>query len=237
MKKIIIGLLLILMIPVTAFAQTPTPSKVTPTITTDQQSESLINQINELKDKVASRVAQLKLVEKKGVIGTVQEVTDTHITLTDINGNNQIVDVDELTKFSSTGKSTFGISDLTKGSTISALGLYNKESKDILARFIDDFKLPVFLSGTVSDVNKTDYTVTVAGEDNISTIVDIETTTKINAYSGGKIGRSGFSKVVSGDRVEIVGYPNKTEKNRITGSYILQLNDLSTASVSPTATK
>src|SRR5579859_2417101 len=84
----------------------------TPTATVSQSEE----QINNLKERIASRVAQLNLVEKKGIIGTVSDVSETQLTITDMKGDNRIVDVDELTKFSSpSAKSTFGISDITKG--------------------------------------------------------------------------------------------------------------------------
>lgn len=208
------------------YGATPTP-EISPTISSSEKNESLVDQINELKDKVASRVAQLKLVEKRGAVGVVDAATDTRITMTNGDGDILIVDVDEITKFSSpSAKGTFGISDLQKGSTVSVIGLYNKESKHILARFVTAFTLPTFLSGTVKDVSKEDFTITVTGPENVDTIVDIETTTKINTYEDGEVVRSGFTKIAAGDRVEIVGYADKKEKNRITGSYILQLNDL-----------
>ena len=55
---------------------------------------------------IASRVAQLKLVEKRGIIGTVTNVTNTQITLSDIQNNTRFIDVDELTKFTSAKAST-----------------------------------------------------------------------------------------------------------------------------------
>src|SRR3990167_5837024 len=100
------------------------------------------NKNQEIKDQlisnIASRVAQLNLVEKRGIIGKVTEATNTQITLSDIKGDTRFVDVDELTKFSSpNAKGTFGISDITKDATVGILGLYNKESRRILARFVN----------------------------------------------------------------------------------------------------
>jgi len=67
------------------FAATPVP----PTSSVDQElQQKLLNQI-------ASKAAQLKLTEKRGIIGTVTESKDTSITLTDVNGNTRFVDVDE----------------------------------------------------------------------------------------------------------------------------------------------
>lgn len=208
-------------------AQTPTSPQVTQTISTSQKNENLVQQINELKDKVASRVAQLKLIEKHGVVGTVTEASDTRISLTAMTGEIKVIDVDEITKFSSpSAKGTFGISDVKKGSVISAIGLYNKQSRHILARYISTFTLPVFLQGTISDVDTEGFTITIPDRKNVSTVIDIERTTKINTYAEGKITKIGFSDLTTGDKVDIVGYANADEKNRITGSYILQLNDL-----------
>jgi hypothetical protein len=239
MQKSIFFLLLIttcsLFLTPLSLAQSPTPS---PSISTSQKNESLVQQINELKDKIASRVAQLKLVEKRGVVGVVTEVSDTRISLTTQNGDIQLIDVDEITKFSSPDKSEFGISDVTKGSTVSVIGLYNKESKHILARYVSTFTLPLYLQGTVEDTNADDFTITVSGMDNKNTIVDIEKTTKINSYANGSdIVRSGFSKLVKGDKVNIVGYAGKTDKTRVSASNVLQLNDLSSGASSPSPTK
>ena len=79
-----------------------------------------------------------KLVEKRGIIGTVTDSSDTQITVTDIAGNIRFVDVDELTKFYSSDSKTFGISDIKNGMTIGVLGLYNKQSRRILAREVND---------------------------------------------------------------------------------------------------
>src|SRR5260221_6373171 len=90
--------------PALSFALSPTPAP-----------NSLEQQISNLKDKIASRVAQLKLVDKRGIIGNVTDVTQNQITVSDVKGNTRYIDVDELTKFSSpSAKSSFGISDITK---------------------------------------------------------------------------------------------------------------------------
>ena len=88
-----------------AHAATPTPE----------------DKIRELRDQlitnIASRVAQLKLVEKRGIIGKVISVTSTQITVADVHGVTRFVDVDELTKFSSpASKAAYGISDIAKDS-------------------------------------------------------------------------------------------------------------------------
>src|SRR5277367_4878653 len=105
-KNIFITTLLLL-----SFTLTGTASAATSPTPTPGNSQIENNQINQLKDKIASQVSQLNLVEKRGVIGTIQDVNSSQITLTTYEGDVQYVDVDEITKFSSADAgSSFGIS-------------------------------------------------------------------------------------------------------------------------------
>ena len=89
-----------------SYAQSTTPAASSSAKTSGKNPTAtptdnpVVQQINDLKDRIASRVAQLKLVERRGVIGTVTAVSDTQLTLVDTNDNNRFIDVDELTKFS-----------------------------------------------------------------------------------------------------------------------------------------
>lgn len=236
-RSFLIFILGILLLPMAhpVYSQTATPSVTAgPTISNSQKNESLVQQINELKDKIASRVAQLNLVEKHGVVGSVTESSDTRITLKTYTGEVKIVDVDEITKFSSpSAKSAFGISDVRPGSVLSAIGLYNKQSKHVLARFISSYTLPIFLHGKITEINEDDFTITVPTKEKKEMIVDIETTTRINALTDNKITRSGFTKLNVGDRVDIVGYPAKNEEKRMSGAYILQITTPQNTSPTP----
>lgn len=188
--------------------------------------EKLNQQINQLKERIASRVAELNLVEKRGFIGTVTEASDTQVKLTDLNGKTRFIDVDEITKFTSPDDKNFGISDLSKNTRVSVVGLYNKQSQRILARFIDEVSMPAFLSGTITEVDKKNFVVTISTMDNKEKRIDIETSTKINSYSKeSDIERSGFSKLQAGDRIIATGFENKNDKDLYTGTLILQLPD------------
>jgi hypothetical protein len=71
-----------------AYAASATPA---PTKSNDPVKEKLNSQINELKEKIASRVSELNLVEKRGLIGTVTEVKGNQLTLSDTAGNTRFV--------------------------------------------------------------------------------------------------------------------------------------------------
>ncbi|MHB8483991.1 MAG: hypothetical protein ACYDBV_14940 [Nitrospiria bacterium] len=203
-----------------AHALTPTGA---PTKTADESvSQSLTDKIDRLKSVLASKVAELKLVDKKGIVGTVQDSSNTQITLLDLHGTARLVDIDEITKFSSSGNTTFGISDIKKGMKISVLGLYNKESQRILGRFINTLDSPLYLSGVITDVDKINYLVTLMQENGKAEKVDIENLTRTITYNDTlDPTRAGFSKASSGTRAVIVGYANTKEANRITASRIL----------------
>ncbi len=200
-----------------ASAMTPTPT------------ESLTQQqINALTNKIASRVAQLKLVEKRGIIGKVTDVSNTQITLSDISGNTRFVDVDEFTKFNSVSNS-FGISDIVKGQEIGVLGLYNKESRRILARFVKVLQIPDFIHGTVSSIDENNFSFGVSMEKDKQINIEVENTTKTLSFDSGKslLVKSGFSKIKVEESIIIIGFPSKTASNVIIGSKIILLPDIS----------
>lgn len=206
----------------------PTKAKVSPTSGNKVLGEKLDEQINELKEKIASRVSELKLVEKRAIIGVVSEVTTNKITLTDIAGKTRHIDVDEITKFSSPGvKGSFGLSDITKGTRISALGLYNKQSKRILARFIEVTVTPQFVSGAIFSIDAKNFQLMMTTEDQKKIKIDIVTTTKLLSYSKGEeLTKLGFSKLKVGDRINVIGYFDKKDKSMIVASRLIDFLDL-----------
>lgn len=221
-------------------AETPTPTKGP---TQKMPSDTLTKEITNLKEKIASRVAELKLVEKRGVIGVVTEVKDTQITLNDVKGDTRFVDVDELTKFiGSDSKETSDISDITKGMKITVLGRYNKQSQRILARFVKQASVPEFLSGTIKSIDASNFAFTLSDEKGKSTDIDVENLTKTQIYTKEDgIAKAGFSKLQIGDQVVVSGFPDKNNAKKIVATRVLILSDFRkaeaiTETTSPTPT-
>jgi len=185
-------------------------------------------QINALTNRIASRVAQLKLVEKRGVIGKVTDVSNTKITLSDIGENTRFVDVDEFTKFNSSSKS-FGISDIEKGQKIGVLGLYNKQSRRILARFVEVLQIPDFIHGAVSEVDSKNFSIEVALENRKRINIEVENSTKTLSFNREKseLVKSGFSKITEGENIIIIGFPSKKNSNITIASKIILLPGIS----------
>lgn len=204
-------------------AQTATPK---PTVK-ETVNEKLNSQINTLKDKIASRVTELNLVEKRGVIGEVTETTTNKITLKDLQGKTKLVDIDEITKFSSSASRTFGLSDLTKGTKVTVLGLYNKQTKRILARFITTSVDPVFLTGGISEIDPQNSTVTLTSADQKKTKIDIGNTTKLSSRGeDNTLTKIVFSRLALSDRISVVGFPDKTAPGLIVASRVIVLSGL-----------
>ncbi|KKR70926.1 MAG: hypothetical protein UU15_C0064G0004 [Candidatus Levybacteria bacterium GW2011_GWC2_40_7] len=127
-------------------------------------AQKLNSQIDTLKNKVASKVAELDLVERRGIVGIVTDVSGSELTLTDSSDNTRFVDVDELTKFSS-DEDSFGISDIKKGDGLGITGLYNKDSRRILARFVNAKTFPQLISGVVFEINTDDFILKIMDEE------------------------------------------------------------------------
>lgn len=193
----------------------------TPSASDDQIKDKLI-------ENIASRVAELKLVEKRGIIGVVSEVSNIHITITDVQNNTRFIDVDELTKFSSpSAKGSFGISDITKGTTIGLLGLYNKESRRLLARFVNVITLPKYIYAKVDSIDSKNLTLNTTTNDKKNLIIDIQTSTKISLYTKDSgITRSGFTKIKVNDDIVVIGFGLAGDKNMVAASRIIILTDL-----------
>jgi hypothetical protein len=208
MKKLIIALFI--------------ASMLVPTFAHGQETTNKIDQqIDELKDKVASKVASLKLVEKRGVIGVVASSSPREIVLTDINDNEIDIDIDELTDFTSESESSFSISDIKKGMQISVLGLYNKDSRHLLARYVEDYAIPEFITGVISGKDEKESTISLSTQDKVLYKVDIEDVSKILLYSEDSFDDAEFSQVPTQANAIVVGFADPKEKNRITASRII----------------
>ena len=202
-----------------SYASVPTPT------------QDLQQQVNELTSKIASKVATLKLVEKRGIIGTVTDSSDTQITLTDTNGNTRLIDVDEITKFSSPSSNSFGISDITKGTLIGVLGIYNKDSKRILARDITSLSpFPKIIYGAVSKIDSQNYEITVVKPDQLKIVAEIEDITKTYLFDGTTLQKSGFSKISQKNTVIVIGFSDRQDANKILASRIIILPRVDTSS-------
>lgn len=221
---IIIFIIIITIVSGQAAAVSPTAtSSPTPKITSEQKEQDTIEKI---KDLVASKVAELKLVDKRAILGIVKRSSTSQLVIEDHKGNQRSVDIDELTKFVSS-KETFGISDITRGDQVSVIGLYNKDTKRILARFISlSVNIPINYEGVVVSKNPRQFSFTAADANGKTKTIDVETSTKTSVWAEESLTKSGFSKILAGERVLIIGFDDSKNKDTINGSRIIHFADL-----------
>ncbi len=188
-------------------------------------SDEAMKRVQRIKDIVASKVAELNLVEKRGVVATVTETSNTEIKAIDMRGNTVNINVDELTDFNFE-EEDFGISDLKPGVLYSFIGLYNKDTESLLARFISQpASIPSYMEGAIANIQEDDFQIKVLNREGETKIVDIETSTHtILIDENGKISKSGFSDLLLGQRVIVVGFD--TDDKAISASRLIHFDGI-----------
>jgi hypothetical protein len=106
-----------------------------------------------------------------------------------------------------------------------AIGLYNKDSRKLLARFITKKVFPLNINGVVREVDIKNGTLKVEDKKKGQTFtVDIEKNTKITNYTKEQgLAKFGLSKIEIGQRAHVNGIASTSEENRIAASHILLL--------------
>lgn len=233
MKKILLTLLIIYPLSlITAL----NASAVSPAPTASSSAQQILNVLQDY-------LSKHPITEKRGILGKVTDVSDTKISLIDINGNTRFVNVDELTKFIPLSSSTtsFGISDIQKGDTLGILGLYNKQSREILARAIYQEDISRMIHGNIANIDSDNFVLTVATDDKNQFDVSVENTTRTLTYdsSSQNLLRSGFSKLKQGEKIFIRGSLDPKNDKLILGDAIVVFPDIikggAKPEISPTA--
>lgn len=214
MKKIISFLTILFLVSPT-FAQTATTS-------TEKR-------IEELKDRIATKVAELSQIQRRAVFGTVKSASVSTATIETQTKDIKIELTDELKIFQNLkGKRTvLSTDDLAKGDVVTVFGDYDATLDLLKAKVIFiQAALPSRVAGKVTEIDKTAFVVTVKPLEGPTVTVDIEKSTKTNIWDGKSITKSGFSKIQIGDSVHVVGSPVAKTENRVSADRILDLGKL-----------
>lgn len=184
------------------------------------------SKLTELKERIATQVAKLKIIEKRAIRAKIAEAVNHQLVLLDSNGNKRLADADELTKFTDLKGATIGISDLEKNQIVDVIGLYNTESRRILARLIKLSNPPARIWARVEELDKKNFSLKISiDQPNDTKEVNVETATKTFEYTkDAGLVKSGFSKIQIGERMLVVGYE---KDNTITAARILLLPEFS----------
>ena len=234
MKKLILTFFTIL------FFSTSAVQAATPSATTFIDK---LKQIEILKEKIATKVAELRKIEKGGIFGAVKSVSDTSITITSKSKELTISYAEDTVFF----KMNDGIKSdpldskqakkLKPGEQIVALGYYDSTGTSLSTKYIYIYNPGVHIIGKIADKDRENYTITVK-EPKGNTLVDIETYTKIYSFNKKTgLGRSGFSKLTQNDVVHLYASPNQKEENRVSAAKITSFTFGGNTSPTPTKEK
>jgi len=173
--------------------------------------------IQMLKDKIATKVAELREKNNKAVGGFVTDVVGSTIKIKTENNQEYEVKPDEALakyyKINGSQRNEIKFQDIKKGSYIIATGVTNDQVINADTIYLDE--LYIVKSGKIIEVDKDNYQVKILTSDKDSYTLEIETTTKqsmINIKSF-EIEKTGFSKIKEGDTIHFVAKKTGTEKN------------------------
>jgi hypothetical protein len=182
-------------------AQTPSVvASSSPTIEVDKD-------IQQLKDKVANKVSEIRKENNKAVSGFITNIEGSLIKLSNNGEINQVKIDDTLTKFFKvlgTTKKEIKNSDLSKDDYAIVSGVVTDNIITANVVLIDENFLVD--SGKITEINKDNYSIKVLTSDKNTYNLDIESSTKqymidIKTLAIEKVG---FSKLKEGDTVHFV---------------------------------
>lgn len=212
---------LILLIPLMLFpamAQTPTAEG-----TVAGQTQK--SKIDDLKERVATKVAQMRTQVYKAVVGEIKSVDKDSFVLNTPRGEKKILVTEDTKIFRITrGKRTAAsLTSLKAGERAAVVGSADPQG-EFVAKIVLVKTLARNVNGVIEKIDKENFAITVKNErKGASYVIDIETTTKIRIWEKGEgLKTSGFSKLKVGDRVHVNGTKG-SEENRISALRILVL--------------
>jgi hypothetical protein len=234
----IVFVLLFYVSPFSSVAAQESSPAATPKPTVAAASGSA--QMEDLKARLATKVAELRTVVKRAMSGTIKSVSVTSATIETKTKDIKIELTDDVTvtQMISGKRTPLAVDKLEPKDVVTVFGTYD-ETLDLLKAqyiFIESSLNVTRLSGIVVDVDDEDFVLTInTGEGRILT-VDIERTTKTTLWTkAGGIAKGGFSKIVVGDTVHIIATPVVKKENTYSAVRILDLGNITGAASTPTA--
>ncbi len=186
-----------------------------------------LNEAQSLKDKIASKVAELQHKEQKAVAGSITEISQAVIKIKNSEEATYTIKLDKvLTKvftIAGSNKKEAQISDLKKGDYIIVSG--PADNKNITANSIYKDEQFFIGSGKITEVNQSDSSIKALTTEKDNYILDIETFTKkfmLNVKTF-NVETITLSKIKEGDTIHFVYKKagKEREKNRYSVQKIL----------------
>ena len=245
MKRFVILLLLLLAVftpAVSAATPTPTPikSELVASASGTQVPTKKVTVLDDLKDRLATKVAELRQSQKKALFGLVKAITISTLTMETKTSDVKIELTDTIKVFQTLKdkRTELTIDDVTKGDSVVIFGDYDT-SLDLMKSKIIVIQNPVpeRIHGTVSAIDTKEYTISVETSEKQTYVIDIEKYTTVSMYvKADGVTKSGFSKIAVGSTVFVSGKANAKIANRISADRILDIGNLSGITPTPSIT-
>lgn len=196
--------------------------------------------LDELKVRLATKVAELRTVVKRAMYGSVKSVSLTSLTIETKTKDIKIELTDDVsvTQLLNGKRTVLTTENIDANDVLTVFGTYD-ETLDLLKAqyiFIENSVQLEHLAGTIANVDSEDFVLTLNTPEGRSVEIDIEKTTKTTLWAQNTgIVKGGFSKITVGDTVHVVGTLVPKTENRIRAARILDLGNITgTASESAT---
>lgn len=229
----------LIVVSITLAQENPDAKPATISGTVDEEK------IKALKEKLATKVAELTENQTRGFTGEIAALTKTNFTLATLNNSEVKVRFNEdISIFKMLPKkSAAAVKDLKNTLMVSVLGIYDQEANQLSSQVMFIESQPKFYAGEITQIDKANNLIIIRSATDKQMSIDYESTTQTTEYqkTGDKIIKSGLSKLEAGDRVEIWGNPSENDNEKVAALKILKLpkslfKPAETNTASPSAT-
>lgn len=213
-----------------------------------QIEKEVKDKIEDLKERVATRVAELRAKSKRAFFGQIKEKRENTLTLAR-GEKEQSVALDEETTIVRLGpnkeRAALDLEALEIGEWLVVFGTLDLNQKTLLAKKILARTLPKNIHGKVTEVDIDSGTLTLAQNGGTTYVVDYEIRTRCRLWlkKEGLLSESegfancGLSRIEIGDRVFVRGTVNQKDDNRLTALRLLLLPAQQPTILSPSPTQ
>ena len=186
------------------------------------------DKVKALKEKLATKVAELRENQTRGFFGEIAALSKTSFTLASQDQEVKVRYNEDVTvyKLDATNKKIEAqVKDLKNTQGVSVLGVFEPDSKQQSAKIIFLQTLPKFYFGEVVGTDKTKGTIQIKTGQKGEITIDYEKTTLTNEYSKteSKLKKSGLSRIASGDRIQVWAVVSEDDAQKIKAMRILRL--------------
>lgn len=200
-----------------------------------------VKQIEDLKERLATKVAELRQSQRKAIAGTVKAISVSTATIETKTKDVKIELTDDIVivQYLKGKRTKLTLDDLAKDDRVVVFGAYDATLDILKAKVVFIQAAPAQrATGTVTAVDAKEFTLTLTSPEGKTVIVDVEKTTKITLWDGQKMAKAGFSKIAAGDTLHVVGTAVPKKEDRVSAARILDIGNVTNApTAAPTPTE